>query len=199
MIDFHQGPTQVRTSWQAQFLEIVPEIEQRVRRVFWNVESQLHDECVQDCVIHCLLAYMRLFKRGRSESVTPRNLVWYAVLQVKRGREAGAGLNSREPLSRYAQFRRKISAVSLSAYDLNSGDWIDSFVADKRISVADQVALRVDLRDWFNTLPMRTNQIATELALGASTAEVARQFGVSAGRVSQLRRELEASWIEYQQ
>jgi ABC-type multidrug transport system ATPase subunit len=40
-------------------------------------------------------------------------------------------------------------------------------------------------------------QIAETLALSHSTSEVAHQFGISAGRVAQLRRELHESWRDF--
>jgi hypothetical protein len=41
-------------------------------------------------------------------------------------------------------------------------------------------------------------QIAKDLAVGCSTSEVARKHGVTASRISQLRRSLEASWMQFQ-
>jgi hypothetical protein len=43
----------------------------------------------------------------------------------------------------------------------------------------------------------RNRQIAERLSLGHSTAQVARQFGVSPGRISQIRRELHDSWVQF--
>ena len=42
-------------------------------------------------------------------------------------------------------------------------------------------------------------QIARDLAYGFSTSEVAEKHGVTAGRISQLRRTLEESWAAFQQ
>jgi hypothetical protein len=42
-------------------------------------------------------------------------------------------------------------------------------------------------------------EIAKDLAFGCSTSEVAEKYGVSAGRISQLRRLLEESWLVFQQ
>jgi hypothetical protein len=41
-------------------------------------------------------------------------------------------------------------------------------------------------------------QIARDLAFGFSTSEVAKKYGVTAGRISQLRRILESSWTDFQ-
>jgi hypothetical protein len=42
-------------------------------------------------------------------------------------------------------------------------------------------------------------EIAKDLACGFTTSEVAVKYGVTAGRISQLRRTLEASWAAFQQ
>ena len=42
--------------------------------------------------------------------------------------------------------------------------------------------------------PDRDRQIAEALAAGSRTGEVAEEFEVSAGRISQMRREFKESW-----
>ena len=72
-------------------------------------------------------------------------------------------------------------------------------VEDHRTPVVDQVCFRVDFPDWLSRLNRRNRRIAESLAHGNSTHAVARQFRVSAGRVSQLRREFYESWEQFQQ
>ena len=96
----------------------------------------------------------------------------------------------REPLSRYAQLGKSRT--------IHGEPWIDVLVEDRRASIADQVAIRIDAREWLATLSRRTKQIARDLAVGFSTSEVARKHGVTAGRISQLRRTLQQSWLEFQ-
>jgi hypothetical protein len=72
-------------------------------------------------------------------------------------------------------------------------------VADKRASIPDQVAAKLDVRAWFGTLTKHMKSIAKDLAVGYSTSEVAHKYGVTAGRISQLRRTLEESWMIFQQ
>jgi hypothetical protein len=79
------------------------------------------------------------------------------------------------------------------------GEWIEALVEDKRASVPDQVITRMDFRAWFATLTKRTKEIARDLAFGCWTSEVARKHRVTAGRISQLRRAFESSWMAFQQ
>ena len=199
MIAPNSQPDKSLATWQQAFVVILPEIETRLRVAFRSFDRQRRDEFIQDGIVHCLLAFVRLCERGRADSIKPASLVWYAVLHIKSGRETGCRMNAGEPLSRYAQLRNRISVQPLSSYSASSGKWIDMLVEGKRGSVADQVASRLDIRAWLAKLPQRTRLIAKALALGCSTAEVARKFGVSPGRISQLRGELESSWAVFQQ
>ena len=55
-------------------------------------------------------------------------------------------------------------------------------------------ACRIDFAAWLNTLSDRQRKIAGALATGETTKVVARKFGLTAGRISQLRRELKEAW-----
>jgi len=71
-------------------------------------------------------------------------------------------------------------------------------VVDTRLApVPDIVAFRCDFPAWLNTLSRRDRRIAEFLSLGNRTTDVAKRFNVSAGRVSQLRRELAESWKNF--
>jgi hypothetical protein len=179
------------TTWQQQFLEILPEIDKRLRRKFHFLDREARDEAVEEGTVHCLLSYSHLFERGRTESISASTLSWYAALQVKRGRPAAGRMNGKDPLSRYAQVGQGIRIESGSK-------WISTLVEDKRAGIADQVAAKLDVSAWFATLTERMKQIAEDLAFGGTTSEVAHKHGLTPGRVSQLRRTLEASWLAFQ-
>jgi hypothetical protein len=180
-------------AWQSGFVAMIPEIELKLRLAFCRLDPEAREDAIEEGVVHSLLAYLRLYEQRRAEVATASNLAWYAAKHVKRGRPAGGRMNGKEPLSRYAQIGHGIQVES------HAGDWIDTLVTDKRAPVADQVAAKIDVGAWFATLTKRMKEIAKDLAVGCSTAEVAEKHGLSAGRISQLRRTLEKSWVVYQQ
>jgi hypothetical protein len=181
------------TSWQTRFVAMLPEIQQRLRQAFRHLDAEAREDSIEEAIVHSLLSYFRLHVRGRTESASPSSLAWYATLQVKRGRPAGSRMNGKEPLSRYAQLGNGIRIEQMQS------NWIDAMVEDKRASVTDQVAAKMDVGAWFATLTKRMKEIAKDLAFGFTTSEVAMKYGVSSGRVSQLRRTLEESWAAFQQ
>ena len=181
------------TTWQSSFVAMLPEIQQKLHIAFCRLDPEAREDAIEECVVHSLLAYIRLHKQGRAEAATPSSLAWYSSRHVKRGRPAAGRMNGKEPLSRYAQIGNR------NRFARQNGEWIDTLAEDKRASVVDQVAAKLDVRAWFATLTKRMRKIAKDLACGCSTSEVARKYGVSAGRISQLRRTLEESWAAFQQ
>ena len=74
---------------------------------------------------------------------------------------------------------------------------MEAMVEDNQTPVADQVVFRIDFPAWLRTHPRRERRIAETLAVGHSTTEVAKRFHVSAGRISQKRREFHDSWQDF--
>jgi hypothetical protein len=181
------------TNWQSSFVTLLPEIEQKLRIAFCRLDPEAREDATEEGIVHSLLAYVRLHEQGRLEAATASSLSWYSSRQVKRGRPAAGRMNGKEPLSRYAQIGNGIQI------DRQTSNWIDAIVLDKRATVADQVAAKLDVSAWLATLTKRMKDIAKDLAFGCSTSEVARKYGVTAGRISQLRRTLEESWLAFQQ
>jgi hypothetical protein len=181
------------TTWQSSFVAMLPEIEQKLRLAFCRLDPEAREDAIEEAVVHSLLAYVRLHEQGRAEVATPSSLAWYSSHQVKCGRPAAGRMNGKDPMSRYAQIGNGIQT------DRQPNNWIDAIVEDKRATVADQVAAKMDFGAWFATLPQRMKEIAKDLAFGCSTSEVAKKYGVTPGRISQLRRMLEESWAAFQQ
>ena len=181
------------TTWQSKFVAMMPEIQQKLRRAFCRLDPEAQEDAMEEGIVHSLLVYLRLHEQGRAEVATPSSLAWYSSQLVKRGRPTSGKMNCKEPLSRYGQISHDIEV------ERQSGNWIDAMVEDKRAPVADQVAAKMDVGAWFATLTKRMKEVAKDLAFGCSTSEVAEKHGVSAGRISQLRRVLEESWAAFQQ
>jgi len=114
---------------------------------------------------------------------------------VNGGRKVGNRLNVREVLSKYAQRSKGFVVERLDHFDDEENAWKQAVIQDTRTApVPDIVSFRVDFSDWLRRLPRRDRRIAESLALGNRTRDVAKRFDVSAGRISQLRRELSRSW-----
>ena len=135
--------------------------------------------------------HTRLVELGKQDVAYATPLAQYAIRQVRSGRRVGSKLNQRDVMSPANQ---RVYIERLDQYDTADGNWKEVVVEDRHATPADTAAARLDLAQWFRSLPRRNRRIAKVLAYGESTAAAAKQFGISPARVSQLRQELRQSW-----
>lgn len=198
MIHTIPRPRSEATDWHVHFLAMLPAIEAHARVAFRRLDIEARDDAVQEVIANALVAFVRLVDLEKANVAYPSALARFAVAQFRDGRRVGNRLNIRDVLSPYAQKRKRFQVEHLDRFDATRDQWVEAIVEDHRTPVADQVAFRCDFPVWLESLPVRDRQIAQELAVGHSTGEVAKRFGVSPGRISQLRREMHQSWREFQ-
>jgi hypothetical protein len=198
MIMSSHSDASLRRTWQEQFVAMLPEIERLLKVAFRNIPPGGRADACEEGLFHCVWSYLQLYEQNRAEAATASSLVWYAMLQVRRGRVAGCRMNGREVLSRYAQIGHGFRVVPLQHDDPDDDAWVNDVVESRNTSVLDQIAIRMDFRSWLNSLGRRTRRIAVDLAKGFRTSEVSQKYSVTPGRISQLRRELQASWQQFQ-
>jgi hypothetical protein len=164
---------------------------------FRRLRPEQREDALQEALANAFTAFVRLWRRGRQQVAFPCVLAGYAVAQWFAGRRVGSRLNVRDVLSPYAQRRKRFYVERLDRYDPRQAAWREAIVEDRQTPVPDQVAFRIDFPEWLHRLSMRDRRIAEMLARGESTSEVARCHRLTAGRVSQLRRELHDSWLRF--
>jgi len=176
---------------------MVPAIVIQARFAFRHLKPEAREEAIEEVIANALVAFVRLVQLQKVELAYPSALARYAVAQILDGRRVGNRLNVRDVLSPYAQKEKHIKVERLDRFDEKDNEWVEAVVEDDRTPIPDQVAFRCDFPAWLDTLPRRNRRIAKTLALNHTTGEVAKRFGVSAGRISQLRRDLERSWQQF--
>jgi len=181
-------------TWQALFQSILPAVHKHVRFTFRRLPEEQREEAVQAALANACVACARLVAQGRAERVFASALARFAVAQVWEGRMVGTPLNGGDVLSPYAQKKKNLIVERRGRFDSEEYPWLEAVRGGHRTPVPDQVCFRIDFPEWLATLSERTRQIAQTLAVGNSTNEVARRFSISAGRISQIRRELSDSW-----
>jgi hypothetical protein len=186
------------SAWHAGFLTMLPVIHAYARGAFAHLNPDARQDMIQEVIANALVAYVRLYQQGRVSLAYPTVLARYGVAQVRDGRRVGTKLNVKDPLSRYCQKRKGVVVERLDVFDDEENAWAEAVVQDTRSApVPEIVAFRCDFADWLASLCRRDRRIAESLAIGNRTSDVAQRFDVSAGRVSQLRRELATSWREF--
>jgi FixJ family two-component response regulator len=77
-------------------------------------------------------------------------------------------------------------------------DVFEERLRDNRTTpILNQVQFKIDFRAWLATLTPREHRLIRAMASNERTKDIARQFGVSPGRVSQLRREFKQDWERF--
>ena len=185
-------------AWHAGFLKMLPAICLQARSAFRHLDREAIEEAIEETVANALVAYVRLFERGKVELAYPSVLALYAIRQISQGRRVGMKLNVRDVSSEYCRLKKGIPLERLDRFDRETGEWLEVVVEDRHAGPAETAAARIDIGEWFRGLPRRVGKIAKTLACGERTRAVAKQYGISPSRVSQIRSELAASWRQFQ-
>jgi hypothetical protein len=191
----HPEPTQEKPAWHAGYLQMLPAIRRQANIRVRNLPAEARADAVQEIVADTVVTYVRLAELGKEDLAYPTPMVSYAVAKFRAGRSVGNRLNVRDVMSKYCQQRKGVVVERLQRGNENSDGWQDVLVEDRHASPADVVMIRMDFREWLNTLPLRTRRIAEMLAVGESSSSVAGVFALTTGRISQLRKELRHSWF----
>jgi hypothetical protein len=184
--------------WHEGFLRLLPAIRQHARISFRHLDPEARGEAVQNCVANAMLAYLRLYELGKADLAYASPLARYAVAQTRAGRLVGNRLNARDVSAAYGQKLKGFCVARLDHYDRDEECWEELVVEDRRAGPAEVAITRIDFRSWLRSLPRRLRKVATTLATGESTSAAAKQFAVSQGRISQIRKELYRSWFRFQ-
>jgi hypothetical protein len=185
------------TSWQDSFLAVLPAIETQAKRQLRRLPAEQRADAVQEAIGHACESYQMLAVQGRLHVAYPSTLASFAIRAMRNGRRVGDRQEaSQDVLSPRARRRHGIKTTSLNKESRDG--WNDLLIADQRCAVPELAAFRLDFGEWFESFTRRDRQIIAALASGERTGVVAERFGISDGRVSQLRRRYEQDWLGFQ-
>jgi hypothetical protein len=180
------------------FLAMLPQIRRRAFAAFRSQRCESREELIQEVVANSYRAWVLLVRRGKESVIYPTPLAQYAIRQVRDGRRVGGHQSAQDIMSASASKLHGFKVVRFDQRDQQTGIWNEQLVEDRRSGPAATAAARLDLRQWLNQLSKRNRRIARDLAFGETTGEVTKKFKLSAGRISQLRRQLRAQWEQFQ-
>ena len=184
--------------WHQKFLDMLPLIRKYAHNAFQHLDPDGRDDAVHEVIANALVAFARLVQLGKANLAYPSVLARYGAAQFRQGRRVGNRWRVGEVLAEYAQRNKGFLVERLDRFHKESGEWLEAIVEDTQTPVPDQVAFRIDFPEWLNSQTRRNRRIAEALAVGTSTAEVAKRFNLSSGRISQLRQQFHRSWLEFQ-
>ena len=190
--------TPATSKLQERFLVMLPLIRHQAWLAFRGLTPEAREDAVAEVVANTFTAFARLVSRGKEEFAYPTPLAQYAIRQIRQGRRVGTRRNRNDVMSGHAQRAGGMSIERLDQFDDQQRAWKEVLVEDRKAGPAEIAAARIDVAAWLQSLSHRNRRIAETLAMGAKAGDVAAEFHLSCGRVSQLRDLLAASWEHFQ-
>ena len=162
------------------------------------------DDRIADTVALAWKCFVRLAEKGKdvesfkttfASTVTRSVSCGRRVTRIEKAKDVMSGRTQKRngfTVSSFGQQRPNYRAAGLR--DIG----IDEPLKDNTITpVPDQAAFRIDFRAWLRTLSSRERKIVRAMLRDERTLDLSRQFDVSPGRISQMRREFAKSWSRY--
>jgi hypothetical protein len=181
---------------QTAFLAILPRIVRHARFHFRDLRCRhRQDDAVAETVALAWHWFRRLAQRGKDASRFPVAFANYAARAAKNGRRLCGQEKTKDPLSPLAQQRRGFAVQSLPMASSMNGNLFDEALAhNTQTPVPDQVSFRLDFPAWRLQRCERDRRLIDELMVGERTLDVARRYGLTPARISQLRRVFYHDW-----
>ena len=186
-----------RNHWRDHFLLLLPKIESYANWAFRHLDVEARGNAVSDVIANAWVAFDRLVKAGKSSLVYPTVLARYGVAQFNEGRRVGTSTNTRDVTSPAAKRKHQHQIASINRCDDDNESWKSIVVEDRSAGPAEIAQVRIDFDAWLDSLTEKQQRAANLMCEGSSTSELSENIGVTSGRISQIRRELEQNWQQF--
>jgi len=205
-------PTPSLSQLHSRFLALLPRIRTHGRVFFRHLKCpDKREDAIAEMVALSWRWFVRLVQQGKDPALFPATLATFAALAVKSGRRLARMERPRDVLSPRAQTRHSFTVESLPISTRRSFENLYSSPLGQRrqgafeerlrdntiTPVPDQVSFRMDFPAWLKTRTERDRRVVQDLMLGERTGDVAGKYGLTAGRVSQLRRDFMEDWLRF--
>src|SRR5215510_5377340 len=193
----------------AVFLTLLPRILLRGEIVFRHTKCpHQKEEFLCEMLALTWKWLLRLTEHGKDPLQFPTAIADFAARAVKAGRRLCGNHKGKDVINPMAQRRHDFVVEPLPSSTCRSHEYRyanphgqqaqDSFEERLRDNtqtpVPEQVVFRLDFPLWVGSRSERDRRIIADLLPGERTLDVADKYGLSAGRVSQLRREYMQDW-----
>jgi hypothetical protein len=184
---------------QATFLaSVLPKVLSHGHVHFRGLKAERREECIAEMVALSWKWHRRLAERGKDATQFPTAIATFAARAVRSGRHLAGMDRAKVVLSPLAQQRKGFAVSLLPAGSSLNGNLFDEALRDNTQTPPDeQVCFRLDFPAWRATHTGRDRRLLDDLMVGERTLDVAGKYGLSPGRVSQLRREFLTDWRRF--
>jgi hypothetical protein len=195
----------------AVFLAILPRLQLHAEVCFRHLKCPAKEDAAQEVLALSWKWFVRLTERGKDVFQFPMAFAATVARAVKCGRRLCGQERARDVLSPLAQARHGFRVESLPHSTSTSHERLcaaplgqqalDAFEErlhhNTQTPVPEQAAFRLDFPAWRCTRSERDRRVIDALTAGSRTKDVSRKFGLTPGRVSQLRRDFLEDWRRF--
>jgi hypothetical protein len=184
-----------------------PRIEAHAKVVYRSYNRDTRTELTAECVALGWRWFTRLLDRGKDPSCFAATFATLVVLAVKSGRRLCGNEPAKEVLSPVAQARHGFRVEPLpstrASHDERNGvgngqrhlDELEEHLhANTQTPPPEQANFRFSFPHFLKQQTRRNRKLAKFLLMGNSGKEAAKRFGLSPGRVTQIRVQLCKEW-----
>jgi hypothetical protein len=185
-------------NFHSDFLALFPTISRQLVYAFRPIPAHQREDLIQEGLATAFLLFRRLVQSDNATRPSATPLARFAICRIRDNRTLGVRRSPHDAACRIAANRHGFRIVSLDRFERRAACWSSLPVFSNQTSVPDQVAFRLDFRQWLDNQSSRNRLIVEALASGDSPSEAASRFRISRGRISQLRRQFFDSWTAFQ-
>lgn len=158
--------------------EFMGEVKRRARQVFAKHPNR------QELIDDTLSVAWELLQTA-SEAATPKTLAYYATRRVLSRRQ-------------FQERQRSVTGPNprgLPKPERESGSLVDAL--DPLHDPAELAQVKLDFTAWLDALTDREQELLVAFMRGERTKDLARRYGVTCARISQIRNELVEHWLAF--
>jgi hypothetical protein len=181
------------------FLAIVPRIRRHGQICFRHLRCpDLREDAICEMVGLSWLWFVRLAEKGKDATQFASTLATFAARTVRAGRRLTGMERAQDVLSPRTQQRLGFVVASFLSGSSLHGNVLDEVLHhNTQTPVPEQVSFRCDFPAWRSTRTERDRRLLDDLMLGERTSAVSQKYHLTAGRVSQLRRDFSEDWQRF--
>jgi hypothetical protein len=193
-------PPEQLAALQARFEVLRPQIEKHAKIYFRHIKCpHRFADLVAEVLGMAWKWFVSLMLRGKDPKEFLVMFNKRLTQHIKSGRRVTGNEKPDDVMSSRAQQRHSFTVQGLPSYESSEKDneGLDALIDNTRTPPPDQAAFRIDFPAWVRRHPERKRNIIRDLMMSEKTRDVARKYGTTPGRISQLRRELCQDWNRF--
>ena len=192
---------------------LLPRLQQHGQIYFRDLKCPgQKQDAIQEMLALAWKWLLRLHERGKDITCFPMVFVYLVARAVQNGRKLCGQASAKDVLNPSAQRRHDFTVEALPSSTCRALDDIYAIVRGQQALDAyedrlrdntvtpppEAAAFRIDFPRFLRELSERDRQMAMFLSLGHSAKKAAHRFGLSPGRVTQLRQQWCQHWRRWQ-